>query len=189
MPKFFDTLDRVRPVYDWVYKVIMVICKLLLIADILITTYAVAGRLIGGIQLPDGRYLRHVVFFLDDPAWSEEIVLTLMSYMAVLSAALAIRTKSHIRMTALDRFLPKKVIMVLDVAADLAVLILGVIMLVIGWNYATTLGSRGYYVSLPNLSKFWQYLPIPVAGFAMIVFELETLVEDIKRFFVKEDAA
>ena len=34
MPKFFDTMDRVRPVYDWVYKVIMVVCKLLLIADI-----------------------------------------------------------------------------------------------------------------------------------------------------------
>ena len=23
MPKFFETMDRVRPVYDWVYKVIM----------------------------------------------------------------------------------------------------------------------------------------------------------------------
>ena len=23
MPKFFETLDRVRPVYDWVYKIIM----------------------------------------------------------------------------------------------------------------------------------------------------------------------
>ena len=55
MPKFFDAMDRVRPVYDWVYKIVMVICKLLLIADILITSYAVAGRLIGGIQLPDGR--------------------------------------------------------------------------------------------------------------------------------------
>ena len=58
MPKFFETMDRVRPVYDWVYKVVMVVCKLLLIADILLTSYAVAGRLIGGIQLPDGRYLR-----------------------------------------------------------------------------------------------------------------------------------
>lgn len=187
MPKFFDAFDRVRPVYDAVYKVVMVICKLLLIADILITSYAVAGRLIGGIEV-GGKFLRDIVFFLDDPAWSEEIVLTLMSYMAVLSAALSIRTNSHIRMTALDRYLPKKLVMVLDVVSDIAVMILGIIMLVIGLQYATTLGARGYYVSLPKLSKFWQYLPIPVAGFAMIVFEIECLVNNVKKFFVKEEA-
>lgn len=188
MPKFFDAFDRVRPVYDVVYKVVMVICKLLLIADILITSYAVAGRLIGGIQIGEAKFLRDVVFFLDDPAWSEEIVLTLMSYMAVLSAALSIRTNSHIRMTALDRYLPKKLVMVLDVVSDIAVMILGIIMLVIGTQYATTLGARGYYVSLPKLSKFWQYLPIPLAGFAMIVFEIECLVGNVKKFFVKEEA-
>ena len=188
MPKIFDAFDRVRPVYDMIYKVVMVICKLLLVADILITSYAVAGRLIGGIQIGEAKYLRDVVFFLDDPAWSEEIVLTLMSYMAVLSAALSIRTNSHIRMTALDRYLPKKLIMVLDVVSDIAVMILGIIMLVIGLQYAFTLGSRGYYVSLPKLSKFWQYLPIPLAGFAMIVFEIECLVNNVKKFFVKEEA-
>lgn len=187
MPKFFETMDRVRPVYDWVYKIVMVICKLLLIADILITSYAVAGRLIGGIQLPDGRYLRHVVFFLDDPAWSEEVVLTLMSYMAVLSAALSIRTGAHIRMTALDRYLPKKLIMVLDVLSDIAVMSLGFIMLIVGTQYATTLGSKGFYVSLPKLSKFWQYLPIPIAGGAMVIFEIESLYNNIKKFFIKEE--
>ena len=189
MPKIFDAFDRVRPAYDMIYKVVMVICKLLLIADILITSYAVAGRLIGGIQIGEAKFLRDVVFFLDDPAWSEEIVLTLMSYMAVLSAALSIRTNSHIRMTALDQYLPKKLVMILDVVSDIAVLALGIIMLVVGTQYATTLGSRGYYVSLPNLSKFWQYLPIPLAGFAMIVFEIECLMNNLKKFFVKEAEA
>lgn len=187
MPKFFDTLDRVRPVYDVTYKVIMVICKLLLVADILITSYAVAGRLIGGIQLPNGAYLRHVVFFLDDPAWSEEVVLTLMSYMAVLSAALSIRTGSHIRMTALDRYLPEKLIMVLDVLADIAVMALGIIMLVVGASFASS--QKGSFISLPSVSKFWMYLPVPVAGVAMIVFELESLYNNIKKFFVKEEQA
>ena len=189
MPKIFEAFDRIRPAYDAVYKVVMVICKLLLVADILITSYAVAGRLIGGIQIGEAKFLRDVVFFLDDPAWSEEIVLTLMSYMAVLSAALSIRTNSHIRMTALDQYLPKKLVMILDVVSDIAVLALGIIMLVIGTQYATTLGARGYYVSLPKLSKFWQYLPIPLAGFAMIVFEIECLMNNLKKFFVKEAEA
>ncbi len=188
MPKIFEAFERIRPVYDVVYKAVMILCKLLLIADILITSYAVAGRLIGGIQIGEAKFLRDVVFFLDDPAWSEEIVLTLMSYMAVLSAALAIRTNSHIRMTALDRYLPKKLVMSLDVLSDIAVMALGIIMLVVGTQYATTLGSRGYYVSIPTLSKFWQYLPIPIAGFAMIVFEIESLERNLKKFFVKEEA-
>ena len=46
MPKIFNTLDKIRPVYDWTYKIVMFICKLLLIADILITTMAVMGRYI-----------------------------------------------------------------------------------------------------------------------------------------------
>ena len=171
MPKIFETLDKVRPVYDIVYKVVLFVCKILLIADILITSYAVAGRYIP---------------FISDPSWSEEVVLTLMSYMAVLSAALAIRRGAHIRMTAFDPFLPKIVVKLLDILADAAVLALGIIMLVCGWNYASTLGGRGFYVSMPWLSRFWMYFPVPLAGAAMIVFEVEALYNHIKSFFVKE---
>ena len=114
MPKIFDTLDKIRPAYDFTYKVFMVICKILLIVDILITSYAVCGRYIP---------------FINDPAWSEEVVLTCMSYMAVLSAALAIRREAHIRMTALDRYIPTRVLQILDILADIAVLVLGIIML------------------------------------------------------------
>ncbi|MCR5825994.1 MAG: TRAP transporter small permease [Oscillospiraceae bacterium] len=175
MPKIFTTLDKIKPAYDVTYKVVLVICKIFLIADILITSYAVAGRL-----------LHDYIPFLTDPSWTEEIVLTLMSYMAVLSAALSIRRGAHIRMTAFDRYLNPKLLKVLDIIADVAVLALGVIMLVVGWNYATTLGSRGSYISLPGLSRFWMYLPVPVAGLAMIVFELEALYNHIKSFYVQE---
>ena len=174
MPKIFQTLDKVRPVYDVVYKVVLFICKLLLVADILITSYAVLGRYIP---------------FIADPSWSEEVVLTLMSYMAVLSAALAIRRGAHIRMTAFDNYLPKGVVKALDILADAAVLALGIIMLVYGWNYAYTLGGRGFYVSMPWLSRFWMYFPVPLAGVAMIIFEIEAIYTHIKSIFVKEAEA
>ena len=170
MPKIFTILDKIRPVYDWTYKIVMVICKLLLITDILITTMAVCGRYIP---------------FIPDPAWSEQVVLTCMIYMAVLSAALSIRTGSHIRMTALDRYLPKKLIMCLDVLADIAVMALGIVMLVVGGSFAVK--QKGSFISLPNVSKFWMYLPVPVAGGAMIVFEIESLYNNIKKFFIKEE--
>ena len=178
MPKIFTTLDKIKPAYDVTYKVVLVICKIFLIADILITSYAVAGRL-----------LHKWIPFLTDPSWTEEVVLTLMSYMAVLSAALSIRRGAHIRMTAFDRYLSPKLLKVLDIIADVAVMVLGVIMLVEGWKYCMTLGGRGTYISMPWLSRFWMYLPVPVAGVAMIVFELEATYNHIKSFFVKEGEA
>ena len=153
------------------YRVVLFLCKLLLVVDILITTMAVAGRYIS---------------FIPDPAWSEEVVLTCMSYMAVLSAALAIRRGAHIRMTAFDRYLPAKVVKSLDIIADLAVLALAVIMITVGWKYATGIGSKGTYVSMPKVSRFWMYFPVPLAGVAMLVFEVEALYNHVKRFFVKE---
>ncbi len=173
MESFFNAVDKIKPLYDVTYKVMLFICKILLIADILITSMSVLGR---------------YVSFVPDPAWSEEIVLTLMSYMAVLSAALAIRRGAHIRMTALDTYLPKTVVKILDLLNDVFVLGLALVMIIVGWKYASTIGSKGTYVSLPKLSRFWMYFPIPVAGVAMLVFELEALYNHIKGFFGKEEA-
>ena len=167
----FKQVDKIKPLYDFTYQVMLFICKVLLIADILITSMSVAGRYIS---------------FIPDPAWSEEVVLTLMSYMAVLSAALAIRRGAHIRMTALDVYLPKKLIKALDILNDIFVLVLAVVMIVVGWQYASTIGAKGSYVSMPSLSRFWMYFPIPVAGVAMLVFEIEAVYNHIKGIVLKE---
>jgi TRAP-type C4-dicarboxylate transport system permease small subunit len=106
--------------------------------------------------------------------------------MAVLSAALAIRRGAHIRMTSFDRYLPKVVIDVLDIAADIGVIILAVIMIVEGWNYANGIGAKGFYPSLPWLSKKVMYMPIPIAGIAMLIFEAESLVNNILKLMGKE---
>lgn len=172
MPKFFQTLDKIRPVYDIAYKVILFVCKILLIIDILVTTFAVLGR---------------YVPFIPDPAWTEQVVLTCMVYLAVLSATLAIRKGAHIRMTALDRYLPKKLVMALDVVADLAVLVLGFIFLYYGWAVCQSpLAKFGKYESMPWLSRFWMYFPIPVAGVGMIIFEVEAIYKHVEAFFLPE---
>lgn len=172
MPRIFNAIDRIKPAYDMVYKVVLLLCKLLLIVDILITTMAVAGRYIS---------------FIPDPSWSEEIVLTCMAYMAVLSAALAIRRNAHIRMTAFDRYLPKKLVITLDIISDFAVLALAVVMIVVGWKYSVQIGSKGSYVSMPSLSRFWMYFPVPLAGIAMVIFEIESIYNHFKKFFVIEE--
>ena len=149
-------MQALKTFYDWMYKITMFICKLLLVA------------------------------FIPDPTWTEEITLTLMSYMAVLSGALAIRRGAHIRMTAFDRYLPKKLINVLDILADVGVLALGIIMIVEGFKYADGIGGKGFYPSLPWLSKKYMYLPIPIAGIAMVIFELESLFNNVLRLLGKK---
>lgn len=172
MLKFFHVMDKIKPVYDISEKIMMIICKLLLIADIIVTIYMVIGR---------------YVSFIPAPVWGEQVVLTLMVYMAVLSATLAIRKNAHIRMTCFDPFLPKLLVMVLDIISDVLVMVLGYVMLKHGWTAAIKLGSRGVYDSLPWLSRFWMYFPVPVAGAGMIIFEIEQLYQHIKAFFIKED--
>ena len=174
MPAFFRTLEKIKPVYDWAYKIMLFICKLLLIADIIITSVTVAGR-----YFP----------FFTAPHWGEEMVLTLMVYMAVLSATLAIRKRSHIRMTAFDKYLPRKVLLSLDLLADIAVLALGVVLLIEGMDVIKPTGNIAKfakYSSLPGLSQIWMYLPVAVAGAGMIIFELEQIFLHIEEFFIPQ---
>ena len=89
-------------------------------------------------------------------------------------------------MAAIDEYLPKNVIKALDILADVAVFILAIVMITVGFSYATGIGAKGNYVSMPWLSKFWMYFPIPLAGVAMVVFELEAIYNHIKSIFVKE---
>ena len=63
---------------------------------------------------------------------------------------------------------------------------LSLVMLIVGWKYAVGLGGKGSYISMPWLSKFWMYFPIPLAGAAMLIFEIERIFLDVKSFYEKE---
>lgn len=162
-----SVLNKIEVIYQKAYDFIMFLCKLLLVAEIAITSVAVLGRYVPAIP---------------DPAWSEEIVLTCMIYMGMLSASLAIHRCAHIHMTTLDKWLPDIVIKVLDVFDDLVVLAFGVVMLFVGLPYALTVGQNSMYTSITWLSKFWLYLPIALSGLTAIFFQLGVLLKHILRF-------
>ena len=162
MTDFFQSARKLKPFFERFYGIVLFVCKILLIGDIVITVWAVTGR---------------YVPFITDPHWSEEMVLTLMSYMAVLSAALAIRRKAHIRMTSFDKYLPKKLLQFLDLVADVAVFALAIVTLVYGMQYVNSV--KGFYPSLPNLSIRYKFYPIPLAGLVMIIFEIEQIIDDV----------
>ena len=162
MDKFLQACKRAHPVFKIAYDAVMILCKLMLIADILVTSWVVLARFVPAIPAPN---------------WGEEVILTLMVYMAVLSASLAIRRNAHIRMTLFDNKLPKKVIPYLDLFSDILVLILAFIMAFEGLKLANKI--PGFFIALTWLPKFWQYFPISLAGFAMIFFEIERIFVDL----------
>lgn len=168
-------MKMIDKIFSRIYDIVMVLCKLLLIADVLITSYAVLGRYVG-------KYIP----FITDPAWSEEIVLTCMIYMSFLSASLAVRKQTHIRMTSLDIYLPEKLRQILDLASDIMILAFAGVMVGKGFSYAVSVGAKASYVSLPWLSRFWLYAPIPIAGISIFLFELEVICKHVRILLGKE---
>lgn len=147
-------------IYDRFCDIIMWICKFLLSAEIVIAVLVVVTRYLPGIVVP---------------TWSEETILTCMIYMAMLSAAIGLRKNAHIRMTALDKLMPVRIVWFLDLFGCLVVSAFALVMCVVGWKFALDMGAKGYYASMPWLSKFWLYLPIPVSGVVTVVFEIEQI--------------
>lgn len=162
MDKFLKACKKAHPVFKIAYEVVMTLCKLMLIADIFVTSWVVLARFVPTIPAPN---------------WGEEVILTLMVYMAVLSASLAIRRNAHIRMTLFDNKLPKKAIPFLDLFSDILVLLLAFVMAFEGLKLANTI--PGFFIALTWLPKFWQYFPVSLAGFAMIFFEVERIYVDL----------
>ncbi len=170
MSFLFKATARMKPVFDKLYQWTLFVCKCLLAVDILIVTMQVSGRF---------------VWFIPDPSWTEEIILLVMTYMGLISAALALRANRHIRMTVFDRILPEKALICLDILADLAITGFAVIMIAVGWQYAVGLGAKGYFTSLPNLSKFWLFFPVPLAGCFAVLCEIELMLNHLKGLFTK----
>lgn len=66
--------------------------------------------------------------------------------------------------------------------------VLGAVLLVYGIKLCTSpLAALGRYASIPALSKFWQYLSIPVAGLGMMIFEFEQIFRRIEAFYETEE--
>lgn len=171
-------MSKLKKGLDALYEIDLFLCKIFLIADVLITSYAVLGRYCQQLAIKHGAL--QWLSFIKDPAWSEEIVLTCMIYMAFLSAALAIRRRAHIRMTSMDRYLPVKVVQALDVFGDVLVLLFSIAILAEGAGYVMAISQKSFYVSLPWLSRMWLYLPVPLSAVGMVIFQVEVFADHVR---------
>lgn len=78
--------------FEIIYKLIEFVSALCLCGQVIIISIAVIGRYI----------------FSYTPTWSEEIARVLMVWMSFLTASMAIKDNTHVRISVFDKFLEKK---------------------------------------------------------------------------------
>ncbi len=112
--------------------------------------------------------------FKTNLVWGEPIVLICMVYMSLVSAALAIRKDTHIRMSVIDYFAPKKIVCICRGAAHVCIFGFGIFMLTYGWMFS--LQAKRNILTGTNLTSMWLYLACPMAGLALCLMEIERFI-------------
>lgn len=144
--------------YDILYRIFMTFCQLMFATSICVTSYVVFAR-----------YILHFT-----PRWGEQLILLCMVYMSLISASLAIRKETHIRVTILDLFMPKGFIKFLKYMSHFLIIAFSVFMLVDGVKFVQLM-SKSVMSGLPVKQSFL-YAAVPVAGLAMMLMESEKLI-------------
>lgn len=156
--------------FDIVYHIFMSFCKLCFIGMVGITSYVVFGRYV----------------LKSSPVWGEPIVLMCMVYMSLISAALAIRKDTHIRMTIIDFLVPEKVVEVLKGIAMTCIFGFSIFMIIYGWKFSMVAGKN--VITGVGIKSMWLYLSVPLAGIALLLMEIERFLNFIIRLKKKREA-
>ena len=141
-------LDKI---FHGFYTLVMTLCKVLLIAQVLIVSVVVFGR-----------------FVLNKtPSWGEEGALLCMVWFCLLSATLSIKDDSHLKITVIDMILPEKAVRVLARINNLLVFAFAIFMIDAGIQL-TKLTMLNVMPGL-GIQSSWLFVSIPVTGAALIV--------------------
>ena len=123
-------------------------------------------------------------FFNASPAWSERLSLVLLAYLVFFGAAVGVHEKFHIRIDAIRNAVSDRLAKSFDIAANLAVAIAGLVMVIAGWQLTTTLWE--FKIPSLGLPRGLALLPLPVSGLLIALFSGSQLIDDLKSKDVKE---
>ena len=116
-------------------------------------------------------------FFNSSPAWSERLSLVLLAYLVFFGAAVGVHERFHIRIDALRNAMPERIGRGFDIAANLAVAIAGLVMVIAGWQLTTTLWA--FDIPSLGLPRGLALLPLPIAGALITLFSGAQLLETL----------
>ena len=116
-------------------------------------------------------------FVLERPAeWTEVMVRFSLIWMVFMGIPMAFRQGAMVSVDVLYRWSPKKIQRVLDWVVFTAAMLLVLIIIYWGWNYANR-GKVQTVIGLENVSMFWAYLALPVGGLFSIVGLIGNLLD------------
>lgn len=142
---------------EFVFHYVEVVCKLLMIVQVIAVSIVVIGRQV----------------FSKTPAWGEELTLFALVWVSMLGSMLLLKSDGHISVTAFDQWLPKKVIWFLDLLSYLFLLFFAGMMVFYGIKLME-LTSRNVMSAL-QIKSSWLYAAVPVSSVGMILVLLEKI--------------
>jgi TRAP-type C4-dicarboxylate transport system permease small subunit len=111
-------------------------------------------------------------FVLEQPAeWSEILIRVSLIWMVFLGIPMAFRQGAMVSVDVLYRWSPPRIKRVLDAVVSIAALVLMLVILWYGWDYAMR-GRVQSMAGLESLSMVWAYLALPGGA----VFSLMSIV-------------
>ncbi len=167
--KIFSVYSRIS---DKVIKISTIFCYVLLVS---VTSIA-------GLSV----FCRYV---LNNPIhWSEEISRYILIWLTMVAASIAIKERSHIRLTAFVGRLPNFISIIIEIV--ILLIIIGVLIIVTkySWIMVVKNSSRTYSPSIA-ISMIWPHTALPV-GFSLIIFQsLFVLFENIKTLLIEKSCS
>ena len=103
-------------------------------------------------------------FILERPAeWTEVLIRFSLIWMVFMGIPMAFRHGAMVSVDVLYRWSPRRIQRVLDWVVFAAAMLLVLIIVYWGWNYANR-GKVQTVIGLESVSMFWAYLALPVGG-------------------------
>lgn len=154
--KLYLLLDRVM---NFTYKIINLICKVFLFLQVVVVSYVVFSRYI----------------LKTTPSWGEEIGIFCMVWFALLSIAIGIKNRAHVKVTLTDCIFPEKLNDILDKIVELLIFVVAIIFII--WGGQVTEIAKNSILPGMGISNSWLYLSLPSAGVAMFLMNLGNMLK------------
>ncbi len=117
-----------------------------------------------------GRYVLN-----DTPTWVEKTSELLIAYIAYLGAAVGVRESVHLSIDFIREAMPRALRFAMRATADLALIVLGVLMAWYGWRLFQADLTRP--IPLIGLSESWRDAPLALSGVLIVIFGIGDLIE------------
>jgi len=107
-------------------------------------------------------------FFNNAPSWSEELVRFLFIWCSFVAAAIGIKEHIHIGVDVFVNLLPKKLIPLIDILVNFAIIVFSTYMIYFGWG--VTVMTHGQPSPAMGLPMSWVYVSVPVMGALLLLY-------------------